>query len=133
MRIGFDLDGTLDRPALAELAKSLLADGHEVHIITGVFDEAGDWQNGAAKYVKLVGLGIQCHEYPAVRQHGTAMLHVLHAVDVSFGLEYRLRDLGLRKGALCHKFGITMFFDDSETYCEMLPKMSGSTQVLHVR
>lgn len=136
MRIAFDLDGTLDRPAVTELAKALLAARHEVHIITGVFDESGEWQAERAKRDKLTRLGI-FHvmddlgdaSYP---QQQPAVLHVLHAVPETFSRDYRLADMGLRKGALCEKLGVTVMIDDSEDYCKMIPKMSGGTTVLRV-
>ena len=134
MKIGFDLDGTLDRPAIRDLALALIKGGHEVHIITGVFVEAKEWQDEAAKKEKLTRLGIPYQMPDAMCQvEGTAVLHVLDAVASTFARDYRLIDLGLRKGALCEKLGITMFFDDSETYVEMIPKMSGGTTVLQVK
>ena len=97
MRIGFDLDGTLDRPHILDLALMLLDSGHEIHIITGIYDEAGDWQNEEAKIAKINGLRIPCDRSPAVLRSGVAQLHMLHAANLSFGQDYRLRDLGLRK------------------------------------
>lgn len=147
MRVAFDLDGTLDRPAIRDLALVLLKAGHEVHIITGVFLEAGEWQSTAEKRKKITRLGIPYEEQfpsdiaaPSVivrSEEGYehyAVLHVLNAVDgEKYDREYRLVDLGLRKGALCEKLGITLFIDDSETYCKFVPAMSGGTTVLHVR
>ena len=144
MKIGFDLDGVLDRPALRDLCLSLLQGQHEVHIITGIFPEAGEWQNMPAKREKMDRLripytapimpdprgGVMLHKHAFP---GTVMLHVLDAVPPTFDRDYRLADLGLRKGALCERLGIEMFFDDSEEYCKMIPKMSGATTVLQVR
>jgi hypothetical protein len=134
MKIGFDLDGTLDRPILANLCKALLAEGHEVHVITGTFSESGAYQAPRAKRAKLMRIGIPFTDGFTgwAPGNGQALLHVLDAVDVKFGTEYRLRDLGLRKGALCEEYGVEVFFDDSEVYCEMIPKMSGGTTVLQV-
>lgn len=139
MRVGFDLDGTLDKPCLAALAVELMKAGHEVHVITGVFPEAKDWQDAQAKRRKLARIGVPYKEtsdgltllYGEDGYH--AQLHILYAVTSTYDRDYRLIDLGLRKGALCEELGIEMFFDDSERYCEMIPKMSGSTTVLHVR
>lgn len=148
MKIGFDLDGTLDRPAIRDMALALIEAGHEVHIITGVFLEAGEWQSAEQKRQKLTRLGISFEEpmgdsiwvrtptpefflQPGMAKY--AKLHVLNAVDgKEFDREYRLVDLGLRKGALCEKLGITLFLDDSETYCKFIPAMSGGTTVLRV-
>lgn len=143
MKIAFDLDGTLDRRALAELARILMLGGHEVHIITGVFLEAGDWQSPKEKFEKLRRWGISFERTTEVCDNEVtevfgdgpvwATLHVLYAVDPSFGLDYRLRDLGLRKGALCEKLGIEILFDDSETYCTVAKCMAGGLTTLQVR
>lgn len=140
MTFGFDLDGTLDSPAVAELARTLILAGVSVHIITGTFGESGDYQSAEAKERKLVRLRIP-FVFPVTDDSGRplrtytpglATLHVLTAVDPSYGTEYRLRDLGLRKGSLCEELGIDLFVDDSELYCEMIPKMSGGTALLRV-
>jgi hypothetical protein len=142
MRVGFDLDGTLDRPRIAELAKVLAGLGHEVHCITGVFPEAVGWQDAAAKRRKMRRLGfpfVECRhpvftESPKwpVAEIGELILHILDAVPATFDRAYRLADLGLRKGALCEELGIELFIEDSELYAEMIPKMSGATTVLLV-
>lgn len=136
MKIAFDLDGTLDKRFLRDLCLTLLDGGHEVHIITGTFTEAIGWQDGAAKRRKLDRLGIPFSTgdtgWPSPDSR-KAILHILDAVPISFGQDYRLRDLGLRKGALCEELGVQLLFDDSEGYCEMVPKMSGDTVVLHVK
>lgn len=138
MRIGFDLDGTLDKPALALLAKALLAAGHEVHVITGTFSEAGAWQDSDSKMDKMRRLGLPFRMFPYTspplpRSQPMCTLHVLTAADEKFDRDYRLADIGLRKGALCEKLGIEVYIDDSETYCKMVPAMAGGTVVLHVR
>lgn len=141
MKVGFDLDGTLDKDAIAKVCTALLLGGHEVYIITGIFNEAGAWQSSDAKFKKLARLGIPFvwirddNEGLSWTSRGpnTAKLITLHAVDPSFGVEYRLRDLGLRKGALTEELGIELFFDDSELYMEMMPKMNGGVTLLHVR
>lgn len=135
MKIGFDLDGTLDKPALANLCNAMLQAGHEVHIITGIFAEAGAWQGLDAKKDKLNRIGVPAvtGELGWAPGNGIALLHALTAVDVSFGLDYRLRDLGLRKGDLSHKLGLEVFLDDSETYMKMMPVMNGGLTLLHVQ
>ncbi len=137
MIVGFDLDGVLDRASMRDLAVSLLKGGHEVHIITGQFSEAGDWQSTKAKFSKLSRLGISFMYGPCVvgvtDGVPAARLHILDAADPSFGSDYRLRDLGLRKGALCEELGVEMFFDDSQLYCDLIRAYSGDTIVLQVR
>lgn len=134
MRVGFDLDGVLDIPVMADLLRALIEGGHEVHIITGTFTEATGWQDAAAKREKLHRHGIPfVSEGMPAANAPVAVLHILDAVPQSYDQSYRLRDLGLRKGALCEKLGIKVFIDDSETYCELIPAMSGDTTVLHLR
>jgi hypothetical protein len=137
MKIGFDLDGTLDRPVIRDLALALMNTGWEVHVVTGVFPEALGWQDAAAKRKKLGRLNIPYTEFQNSEFQttitGTVTLHILDAVPATYSRDYRLADLGLRKGALCEELGITLFLDDSSTYCEMIPKMSGATTVLHVQ
>lgn len=133
MKIGMDLDGTLDRPHVRDLALALLTAGHEVHIISGTFPEGIGWQDSAAKYAKLARLDIPYTEGPGPPREKHAHLHIIDAVPSTYDRDYRLADIGLRKGALCESLGIQLFFEDSERYCEMIPKMAGDTVVLQVR
>lgn len=138
MKIGFDLDGTIDSPQMSALVSALLKASVEVHIITGVFDEAGEWQNADAKIQKL-----QRHGIPAILMSddmrgqlvmdGFARVHVLHAMDTTYPRDYRLVDLALRKGALCDKLGIIIYVEDSELFANHIPHMSRGTQVLLVK
>jgi hypothetical protein len=135
MKIGFDLDGTLDRPGMAELAKVLLAGGHEVFVISGCFDEAGAWQDEGAKWAKLVrlGLAVETDLFPPYMAEPGLHLTVLHAVShEKFDRDYRLADIGLRKGAFIAEQGIQVMFDDSEMYCKLMPAYCGAT-IAHVR
>lgn len=134
MKIGFDLDGTLDRPGVLELAKAMLKSGHEVHIISGCFLESGTWQGRQAKFEKLERLGLVM-----LLPGGTVMLppnlfvEILDAVDhEKFDRDYRLADLGLRKGAYVERHGIALMFDDSELYCKLMPAYCGAA-IAHVR
>lgn len=123
LKVAFDLDGTLDIDILRRLALFLAEHGAEIHVITGTFGESGEWQTEAAKRDKLNRLGLS----------GFATIHVLSAVAPEFGTEYRLRDLGLRKGALCEKLGINLLFDDSPNFCDVAKRMHGGLTVLQVR
>lgn len=134
MRFGFDLDGTLDRPAVRALAHALRDYGHEIHIISGCFTEAGEWQDHQAKHKKLARLGFgTINEFPP-SWCGLAGVHV-HILDAvshkEFDRDYRLVDLALRKGSLVEKLGIEMMFDDSELYCKHMPSMCGA-QIVRV-
>jgi hypothetical protein len=129
VKIGFDLDGTLDRPALRDLALALLAAGHEVFIVSGCFVEAGEWQDEQAKLEKLVRLGLAKPGDAPGQFKLPDRLHVevLNAVDhKQFDRDYRLVDLGLRKGSYIERNGIELMFDDSELYCKMMPSMCGA-------
>ena len=132
MKIGFDLDGTLDRPAMAELVRALLKQGHEVHIITAIFLEAGSWQTHQEKRAKLARLNVPFVEWPSGCPN-RATLHIMEAMPETYPRDYRLTDIGMRKGALCEQLGIEMYFDDSATYCETMKAMHGGLTVLHVR
>lgn len=127
IKVGFDLDGTLDRPPVLALARALIDAGHEVHVITGKFPDGEEWQGTKAKHRKMKRLGL----YSLIAQK---RFHVVDALPVTplKNLDYVLRDLGLRKGALCEQLGIVLFFDDSATYCEMIGRMSG-TMTLQIR
>lgn len=134
MKAGFDLDGTCDKPGVLALAKALLTAGHEVHIISGCFLEAGDWQDETAKLDKLVRLGLaQAGDGPGKYKLPEGLrIHILEAVSHEhFDRDYRLADLGLRKGAYIEKNGIEVMFDDSEVYCRLMPAMCGA-QIVRV-
>lgn len=129
MKIGFDLDGTLDKPALRDLALALLAAGHEVFIVSGCFVEAGEWQDETTKLDKLVRLGLAVSGGDGKYKLPEGLrIHILEAVShIDFDRDYRLTDLGLRKGAYIEKNGIELMFDDSELYCKLMPSMCGAT------
>lgn len=132
MTIGFDLDGTLEHPALAALCKALLEGGHSVYILSGAFPEAGDWQGTEAKCDKLEILGIP-YCFPGEEEQGHAVLHVMDAVDhKKFDTDYRRADIALRKGALCFELGIEIYIDNSADYCKLIPSMNRAVAVLQV-
>ncbi len=134
IRIGFDLDGTLDKPALAVMARALMGNpAVEVFIISGIFVEAGEWQSLQRKREKLARLGIPFRGINDPRDPAKATFYALEAVGPEMGLDYRLRDLGLRKAALTEELGISVFIDDSKTYCDIMPAMNGGLTILQVR
>lgn len=134
MKIGFDLDGTLDRPAVRELAFQLLEAGVEVHIISGYFAE-GEWQHPKAKYAKLVRMGFGhwnwINEF-FVPECQHLVVSFIDQPDTERDTEYRLRNIALRKGAYCEEHGIDIMFDDSELYVKLMPAFCG-TQMVHVK
>lgn len=138
MKIGFDLDGTLDKPAVLALAKKLWEAGCEIHIITGVFPESDPALSYEAKLAKLARLGLAlATPVPATSRKEkdrikydfpkNVVFHCVTAVDVSYGQDYRLRDIAFRKGAYIEAVGISLMFDDSDLYCEVMPKVCGAT------
>jgi hypothetical protein len=102
-----------------------------------MFTEAGAWQDEVAKMEKLVRLGLAREEASTQNENGGTVKHfklpenlfvmILPAVDKSFSLDYRLRDLGLRKGSYIEKNGIEIMFDDSEVYCNIMPAMCAAS------
>lgn len=126
------MDGTCDRPAVLRLVKELLAAGHEVFIITGIFPEAGDWQNETAKLDKLVRLGLA----KQLKEHiydltvlGNLRFHAVVTVGPDFDRDYRLTDIAFRKATYIEEKGIELMFDDSEYYIKMMPAFCGAQMV----
>lgn len=135
MKVGFDLDGTLDRPAMLHLAMALLESGHEVYVISGYFGESVAWQGRASKIDKLCRMGLMKRTGIGVAPVvGMLVLEVLTAVShEDFDRDYRLVDLAMRKGEYIERMGIELMFDDSELYCKMMPNMCGAQMVQVLR
>lgn len=134
MVIGFDLDGTLDHPALADMCRAMLLAGHEVHIISGRFPEAGSWQDVEEKRQKLDAMNIFHFMDGEEAQEDAAMLHVLDAVEhKKFDIDYRRGDLGMRKGDLCRRLGVQVYIDDSASFCESFRAMNRGCALLQVK
>jgi len=132
MKIGFDLDGTLDRVEIQNLAHALLLGGHRVYVLTGCFLEAGEWQNYEAKYEKLGRMGFAWEDQDGWKLQDNMFIEIFDAVDhKKFDRDYRLADIGLRKGDFIAREGIEIMFDDSELYVAMMPKMCGA-QIVRV-
>jgi len=127
MKIGFDLDGCLDRERVLWLAKELWHRGHEIHVISGIFTESGTWQSEDSKKAKVMKLWTALSGWPS--------MVTLHVINSSPGIprEDRLVDIGLQKGALCQRLGIAMMFDDSDTYTKVMKAMAGDLIVCHVK
>lgn len=107
---GFDLDGTLDRPALARMANDLYDAGHDVYVVTGGLAEAGEWTL-AARERKLKALGVR---YTAV----------VRCLDPD------IRKLGTLKGLECSRLGIDVLVDDSKFYLDGVAAVSGAVRLL---
>ena len=117
--IGFDMDGTLDIPAVRDLAAALAVAGHEVHVITGMFPQwESPWQDEAAKYEKFDGFNLP----------KSVHLHIIEALPVQTdrNIDYVLRELNLRKGDLCRRLGVSVMIEDS-SLCATMKAMCGTT------
>lgn len=107
---GFDLDGTLDRPGIAQLANDLHDAGHEVWVVTGGLADAGEWTQEARRR-KLAALG--------VRYTGIARC-----------INPDVRQVGIQKGEVCARLGITILLDDDRLYLDGAASASGVTRLL---
>lgn len=108
-KYGFDLDGTLDIPAIAQLANDLYAAGHEVYIVTGGFGDRGEWTI-TEREKKLTRLKVRYTE-------------IIRCLKPTF------EEIGQEKGRVCHERGIILLFDDSDTY---IAHAKGKVQCLKV-
>jgi hypothetical protein len=107
---GFDLDETLDRPALAQLANDLHDAGHEVYVVTGGLSDEGEWTM-AARQEKLAALGVRC----------TA---VIRCIDPD------IARVGVLKGQECRRLGIAVMIDDSRLYLDGVAAASDAVRLL---
>jgi hypothetical protein len=116
-KVGFDLDGVLDRPEMAALARFLFAAGIEVHVIT-VGAVEGDAPEGAevmrARMVeRLAFLGVPF-----------TMLHVVTGEDYE--------EAGEEKAVILAYHNIQVMIDDSSSLVKAM--VANSTAViLHLR
>lgn len=107
---GFDLDGTLDRPALARMANDLHDAGHEVYVITGGLADAGEWLLGTRER-KLAALG--------VRYTG-----IVRCIDPDIQM------VGILKGRQCRELGISVMLDDDHRYMDGIAEASDAVRLL---
>jgi hypothetical protein len=115
VKIGFDLDGTLDRPELAKLANQYYSTGHEVHVITVVqLGQAGYVTTRKAKIDKLAKLGVKYTK-----------LHLVRGQTYS--------ECGIAKAEVINKEGIVLMFDDAPTFVKMMVKFTRGCTVLEVQ
>ena len=115
MKIGFDLDGTLDRPELARLANMYMDAGFEVHVITVVqLGQAGYITTKAEKIKKLAKLGVRYTK-----------LHLVRGETYSA--------CGVAKAEVINEEGIIMMFDDAPTFVKMTVKFTKNCTVLEVQ
>lgn len=103
-RYGFDLDGTLDRPALRDLCNALYDAGHQTYVITGGFEDSGEWTEEARRQ-RLADLGVRCTE-------------LRRCIALGFPLIAEL------KKRVCEELKIDVYFDDMVTYLEPIQRTS---------
>ena len=117
MKFGFDLDGTLDHPAVVALANALCNDieaGHEVHVITvGRLNCAGYETTREAKIEKLNRLGVSYHYL------------VLVGGDT-------FEEAGRRKAEYIQDHELDLMIDDSSTFVKEIA-LGTDVPVLHLK
>jgi hypothetical protein len=96
MNYGFDLDGTLTRPAIAALANTLYAAGHGIYIITGGLADTGAWTMEKRKQL-LFDLGVSYTE-------------IIRCLAPTFS------EIAQLKAQACKDYGISVMFDDMDVY-----------------
>jgi hypothetical protein len=92
----FDLDGTLDRPGLVQLANDLYDAGHEVYVVTGGLADTGEWTM-RAREAKLAALGVRYTQ-------------IVRVIDPDIG------QIGRLKGEACERLSATVLVDDAPSY-----------------
>ena len=107
---GFDLDGTLTRPALARLANDLHDAGHEVYVVTGGLADSGEWTL-TAREQRLAELGVR---YTAI----------IRCIDPD------IARIGILKGEQCARLGIAVLVDDSRLFLDGVATVSDVAALL---
>lgn len=116
-KIGFDLDGTLDRPEIAALARLLYAAGVEIHIITvGALDGDGPEATEVMHARKVERLAFLSIPY----QH----LHVVTGANFD--------EAGEEKAAIVNYYELPIVIDDSGSFVKALVADT-SAMVLHLK
>lgn len=108
MKFGFDLDGTLDRPEIAEMARALFRAGHEIHVITVGRLGPRAWGTIELKKLRLESLGVP---YTKV-----------HIVE---GDTYT--EAGQAKAAVINREDIVTMIDDSTTMSKEMARGTGAS------
>ena len=113
MKVGFDLDGTLDVPALRDLANALYAAGHEVFVVTGGLADTGAWTQ-VERERRLAALGVNYTE-------------IVRCITP------RAEDIGRLKAQACTERDIPLLIDDDGSYINGARAESAGLCLLHVR
>jgi hypothetical protein len=99
MKLGFDLDGTLDYANIRDEANAAFDAGDEVHIITG--HVPGDGYGRPEKLQKVAALGVKFTE-----------MHVCPG--------YSMQEIGNGKADVINRLGITEMVDDDPTFVSIM-------------
>lgn len=117
LRIAFDLDGVLDRPEMAALARFLYAAGVEIHVIT-----VGAPDNETAEATKV--MYARKVERLAFLDVPYTTLHVVTGKD--------REEEGEEKAALLNYYAIPIMVDDSIDFVESMVENS-TAMILHLQ
>jgi len=117
MKIAFDIDGTLTIPAVNELAKFLIDNGAEVHVITGSLSN---------DYSAVAAIKREQHREKQLKLLGIVAEKVWICAGVTTA------EVGMKKAQICSNVGIDIIFEDSEEFIGPIRKLS-KTLVLDVR
>lgn len=115
-KIGFDLDGTLDRPEIAALARVLFAAGVEIHIITAGY--VGETEETAAEMVARKEARLEFLGVPYSK------LHIV--TGQSF------EEAGQEKAAIINYYELPIMFDDAPTFVKEMVEGT-SAMILHLK
>ena len=96
MNYGFDLDGTLTKPAIAQLANDLFDAGHRIYVITGGMADSGEWTIERRQEL-LAKLGVKYTK-------------VVRCLAPSF------REIADLKNKACQEYNISVMLDDMDIY-----------------
>jgi hypothetical protein len=109
---GFDLDGTLTRPEIRNLANDLFAAGHKVYVITGGLSDTGEWTKEArVKYLKHLGVNY------------TDIIRCLHPT---------WEGIAEMKGQACKRLGVQVMLDDMPVFLNGIRAVCPSAALLLV-
>lgn len=104
---GFDLDGTLTRPYIRDLANDLFDAGHDIYVITGGLSDTGEWTLPRRQQY-LAQLGVRYTE-------------IVRCLAPSWeGIAYI-------KGEECKKRGIKVMLDDMPVFLQGIREKSPET------
>ena len=102
MTIAFDLDGTLDVPAIAAVFDALRVAGIDTIVLTGAIEDSGEWTM-ASREAKCAALGLV--EPRIVRAFGT-----------------NIKEIAVEKARICKEVGVSLMFEDSLVYASEIAK-----------